>query len=260
MGVRVLVGVEPYRDVQLRSAVRRRCPLRSSRRRQLRDGPVIGGSRASTAVDVRRQILGAGRVPRRRPRRRRAAPPVVLDDVDAAQERLHRQAAGVPGASAGGQHVVGAGEVVAEGHRRLYCTDEDRPGVAHPGSDLGGVRGHDLEVLRGPGVDHPQARASRSSTRTIADCSPASAVSDPLGVFRRCDLRFELGRRRRRRAAASVGDEQAGGERVVLGLADQVGGEDRGSAVSSARMAISVGPASESMPITPRSSRLAAAT
>ena len=39
---------------------------------------------------------------------------VVVDDVDAAQERLHRQAAAVAGAAGGGQHVVRAGGVVTE--------------------------------------------------------------------------------------------------------------------------------------------------
>ena len=54
---------------------------------------------------------------------------VVLDDVDAAQERLHRQATGVPSRAAGRQHVVRPGEVVAERDRRVG-TDEDGAGVA----------------------------------------------------------------------------------------------------------------------------------
>ena len=64
----------------------------------------------------------------------RSASRGVLDDVDAAQEGLHRQAAGVPGAAAGGQHVVGPGAVVAERDRRVRA-DEDGAGVAHPGGD-----------------------------------------------------------------------------------------------------------------------------
>ena len=85
----------------------------------------------------------------------RERPLVVLDDVDAAQERLHRQPAGVPGAAAGGQHVVGAGAVVAQGHRRPGA-DEDRAGVADPRGHLAGVPRLDLQVLGGVGVDHAQ--------------------------------------------------------------------------------------------------------
>ena len=59
----------------------------------------------------------------------------VVDDVDAAQEGLHRQAAGVPGTARGGQHVVGPGAVVAEAYRRVR-TDENRSGrtdlAGHP--------------------------------------------------------------------------------------------------------------------------------
>ena len=51
---------------------------------------------------------------------------------------------------------------------------------------------------------------------------------------------------------ALVGDQQAAGELVVLGLRDQVSGKvGRVGAESSARMPISVGPASASMPTTP---------
>ena len=46
----------------------------------------------------------------------------------------------------------------------------------------------------------------------------------------------------------------------MLGLAEQVGGDELGSAVSSAMTAISVGPASRSIPTRPNSWRLASAT
>ena len=55
----------------------------------------------------------------------------VVDDVHRLGERPHRQPRGVAGAAAGGQHVVGAGAVVAERDRRVRA-DEDRAGVADP--------------------------------------------------------------------------------------------------------------------------------
>ena len=49
----------------------------------------------------------------------------VVDDVHRLEERAHAQAAGVAGAAGGRQHVVGAGAVVAQRHRRPR-TDEAR--------------------------------------------------------------------------------------------------------------------------------------
>ena len=81
----------------------------------------------------------------------------VVDDVHRLEERAHRQARGVAGAAAGGQHVVGAGAVVAERDRRVRSRRRSRrrcgPGRRHGG----GVRGLDLEVLGGVGVDDREA-------------------------------------------------------------------------------------------------------
>ena len=100
---------------------------------------------------------------------------VVLDDVDAAQERLHRQPAGVPGAAAGGQHVVGAGAVVAQRDRRPRA-DEDRAGVAHPHRHLARRPGSGSPGARRRRRRRPRSPASRSSTRTTPDWVPSSAV------------------------------------------------------------------------------------
>ena len=81
---------------------------------------------------------------------------VVIDDVDAAQERLHREPAGMARAAAGGQHVVGPGDVVAQGYRRPGA-DEDGAGVAHPHRHRAGVPSLDFQVLGGVGVHDPQA-------------------------------------------------------------------------------------------------------
>src|SRR5690606_35360569 len=52
--------------------------------------------------------------------------PAVVDDVDAPQEGLDGQARGVAGAAAGGQDVVGAGRVVAEGDGGPGADEKDR--------------------------------------------------------------------------------------------------------------------------------------
>ena len=56
------------------------------------------------------------------------------------------------------------------------------------------------------------------------------------------------------------GDQQAGGQLVVLGLADQVGGDEGRVGGVVGDDPISVGPFSPSMPTTPVRMRLAAAT
>ena len=63
------------------------------------------------------------------------------------------------------------------------------------------------------------------STRTIADCRPASAWairSSTCLVAATCGFSSSLDRVGE---LDGVGDQDGGGERVVLGLADQVGGD-----------------------------------
>ena len=110
---------------------------------------------------------------------------------------------------------------------------------------LGGVRVDDVLALVEV-VDHDDGRLSAGQGRR-----------DPLGVLGLSHLALELdhapprrGRRAVTRTLAAIGSCSAWLIRSAATYA--------GSAVSSARIAISVGPASESMPTTPRSSRLAA--
>ena len=142
----------------------------------------------------------------------------VLDEVDAAQEGLHREPGGVPRAAAGGQHVVRPGAVVAERHRRPR-PDEDRPGVADPQRDLAGVRGLDLQVLGGVGVD------DREPVGDVADQDRAGLRAgergaDALGCLVAatcCSSSASTAS-----ASASRGDQHRRRRRVVLGLGDQV--------------------------------------
>ena len=114
-------------------------------------------------------------------------------------------------------------------------------------------------MLGGVGVDDRQPLlevAHETDRRLLA----GERLGDPLDVLGQRHLAHHLGLDRvgeRNR----VGDQDGRGERVVLGLADQVGGDvRRRRRCASARIAISVGPASASMPTTPRTSRFAAAT
>src|SRR5690606_37617732 len=149
--------------------------------------------------------------------------PAVVDDVDAPQEGLDGQARGVAGAAAGGQDVGGAGRVVAEGDGGPGA-DENRARVAHAFGDRGGVGGLDLQVLGGVGVDHAQAlvdAVDEDGGGLLAGQGRHDPVVDVLGGG---DLPGELlvdgvGE------LDGVGDQDGRGQRVVLGLADQVGGD-----------------------------------
>lgn len=146
----------------------------------------------------------------------------VVHDVDPAQEGLDAQSRGVAGAAAGGQHVVGARAVVAQRHRRPGAY-EDRARVLHPVGDGGSVRRLDLQVLGAVRVDDPQAlvHAVDEDDRGLP---AAQRGDDPvLDVLGGRDLCLQL-LLHRLRQLDGVRDEDGGGERVVLGLADQVGG------------------------------------
>lgn len=147
----------------------------------------------------------------------------VVDDVDAAQEGLDGEPRGVAGAPAGRQDVVGAGAVVAERDRRVRA-HEDRARVADPGGDGGGVGGLDLQVLGAVRVDDPQAllhAVDQHDRGLLARKGGRDALLDVLGGggLRHQFLLDRVGQ------FGAVGDEDGGGERVVLGLADQVGGD-----------------------------------
>ncbi len=113
-------------------------------------------------------------------------------------------------------------------------------------------------MLRGVRVDDSKSLVEivdEDDTGLLAGERSANAV-DVLG---RRHLRAELSVDRVGECL-TVGDEDARGQRVVLGLAEQVGCDVDRVGLSSARTTISVGPASASMPTIPRRSRFAAAT
>ena len=145
----------------------------------------------------------------------------VVHDMDAPQERLHRQSTGVPGAARRGKHVVGAGAVIAQAHRRPRA-DENRSGGTDPGGHPGGVCGLDLQVLGGVGVDHPHPGVNVVD-QDDAGLAALQRFGHPLPVDGAGQLagQFGVGGVGQRDA---VGHQHAGRHDVVLGLTDQVGG------------------------------------
>ncbi len=118
--------------------------------------------------------------------------------------------------------MVGAGRVVAQRDRGERA-DEDRARIADPGGDGGGVGGLDLQVLGGVGVDHVQALVDRVD-QDDPGLRAGQRLADPGLVPGRGDLGLQLGLDRLGQCGR-VGDQDRGRVRVVLGLADQVGGD-----------------------------------
>jgi hypothetical protein len=187
---------------------------------------------------VGREVLG-GAQGGHRPGRPRPGVAVEGGHLHGPQEVEGGQAGGEPGRAGGRQDVVGAGGVVAEGDRRPG-PDEHRPGVADPGGQLARVGDQQLQVLGGERLGHPE-----HGRPVVAEHDRGLAGEgglDPVAVGGGRHLLGELGLDRLPQVGV-VGDQQAGGQRVVLGLGDQVDGDQRGSAVASASTATSVGPA-----------------
>ena len=97
-----------------------------------------------------------------------------------------------------------------------------------------------------------------SSTSTTPDCVPVERGGDPVGVLGGRDLRGTSSSSTASASAALSVTSTAPASGSCSAWLIRSAATCTGSAVSSARIAISVGPASESMPIQPRSSRLAA--
>ena len=143
---------------------------------------------------------------------------VVLDDLLRAQERRRREPGRIAGLPAGGQHVVAAGEVVAEAHRRVRA-DEDGAGV-HERRRVG-ISEVQLEVLGRVRV------AERGRRREIVDqddgrLRAGQGDGDALRVTGRA-ARGAISARHGGGERDGGGHQHRGGLLVVLGLADQVG-------------------------------------
>src|SRR5215208_7703637 len=82
---------------------------------------------------------------------------VVLDKVDALEERLNGQSAGMAGTAGRRQHMVGTGAVVAEADRSVR-SDEYCARRTDPGRHLSSVDRLDFEMLRGVSIDDADTR------------------------------------------------------------------------------------------------------
>ena len=115
--------------------------------------------------------------------------------------------------------------IVTERHRRPRA-DENGAGVADAIGDCAGVAGLNLEVFGGIGVDHVDALVEivHQHDRGLL---PRQRRPDALGVPGGRHLRFEFGADGLRQLDR-IGDQHRPGQRIVLGLADQVGGDVAG--------------------------------
>ena len=180
-------------------------------------------SRIDDRAAVRVEALGLGQRQRRRAERgqrlRRAG-----HDRGALQEVGDAEAAREARRARGRQHVVGAGDIVADRLGRV-AADEDRAGMRDLlAQRLGRLRLHrQLDVLG--------ARCGRRSARSVAEVAHqddaaivAPARAGDLGARHRLQLRIDglrdlLGERR------IVGDQHRLRGGIVLGLRQQVGGD-----------------------------------
>ena len=165
----------------------------------------------------------------------------VVDDVDAAQEGLHGQAGGVAGAAAGGQHVVGArrssrrARPAPRGRRRSRrrCGPGRRPRRRRRSGSPGARR----RTRRRPAGPPRRRRPARSP-----DCRPASAGAIRSSM---CLVAATCGSSSFSTASASSAESvtsTAAASGSCSAWLIRSAATCTGSAVSSARIAISVGP------------------
>ena len=232
-----------------RSATRRRPPRsrRSSRRTRCRTPNARCSSRSSGSQPAPRGA--ASQAPK-------LAEWLKSPGGDPAQEGLHRQAGGVPAAAAGGQHVVGAGAVVAERDRRVGA-DEDRARRCAPARPTRGRRAVWISRCSAAYASTTRRPCVEVVDQHDADCSPVSAAVTRSACLVAGTCRASSASTASASATESVTSTLAASGSCSAWLIRSAA-TCAGSAVSSARIAISVGPASASMPTTPRSSRLAA--
>ena len=139
---------------------------------------------------------------------------VAADDRGALEEVVDRQARREARRAAGGQHVVGAGHIVADGLRGV-AAEEDRAGVAHPvGQPLGLVH-RELDVLGRDAVDQAGRVVQRRDDHRAVVAPGSGGV---VAGRQRRQLPLDRGDHRVGEGGV-VGDQDRLGGRVVLGLA-----------------------------------------
>ena len=247
--VRALVGVEPHRRRRAAASgsPRARGGRRAAgdqRRPRCRSSGVLDERRRTAECDapaVGREAFGGRerldvfgnrrRGPRARPGRRGCACGTCR----------RASALGEARGARGGEHVVDPGDVVADRRRRPRA-DEHRARVADQWheqrrrrpSSARGARARSGSRRPSPAPDRRRSACDRR-TRSVASMSARRpAVGNQTRRARR--------RPRRRRRGPS--DEHGGAARAVLGLREEIGGDELGGALPSATTTTSDGPAS----------------
>ena len=167
------------------------------------------------------------------------------------------QGRGEPRRAHGRQDMVRPGKIIA-GRFRGVGTEKNRAGMADMGKLRPGIGNHQLEMLDGDTVgqldrlfevignqDHP-AVGKGLPGNFLDGKAPATAVQVRLST---ASAKRFMG-----------GDQDRQGQRIVFGLGQHIGGDTGGSAVASATISTSDGPAIISMRTMPDTCLLASAT
>ena len=143
----------------------------------------------------------------------------VVDEAGFFDEVVDAQRAGKPRGAAGGQRVVGPGEVVAQCFGHVFA-QKDAAGVLDAAQHGEGVVDADLKVLGRDDVGGLDGFVHIVGDDDLAVGVDAGARD--LGARQLRDLDFQLGLHSFGKVPA-VGDEHRRGQLVVFGLAEQVG-------------------------------------
>jgi hypothetical protein len=171
--------------------------------------------------------LGAGERHGRRAKRLQAIG-IELEKRGALHKVQHTEAGSKAGAARGRQHVIGAGDVIAD-HLRRIAPDEDGAGIVYARGECIGVFGGDLQMLGRKAIGQGRRLVEARDLDHGAKIVPARLRG--LGTRQRGQLRFD----RLDHVAGEVrivGDEDRLCRGVMLGLGQQIGGDPGGIVVA----------------------------
>ena len=155
------------------------------------------------------------------------------------------------------QHVVGAGDVVAD-HLRRMASDEDRAGIADSPAAAPRDRRRQLEMLRRDAIDERRRFGKAGDKDDRAEIAPARARR--LAARQRRELPLDGLLPRRSASTASSVIRIACADASCSACARRSAAIQAGSFPRSATTSTSEGPAIMSMPTCPNTCRFAAAT
>ena len=202
-----------------------------------------------------REPFGFAEGDRRGPQRRER-PRVAPQQRGALDEVEHAETGGEARRARGRQHVIGAADIIADRLGREGA-EKDGADVVDAATQRVGVAGDDFQMLGREPIDQRRRRGQAGRQNDRAEIAPARA-GDRLSrqpvelAFDSCgDLAGE---------PRVVGDQDRLRRLVMLGLRQEIGGDELWVGRKSASTTTSDGPAIMSMPTTPNTRRLAAAT